>query len=86
MAARQADIAALWRSLHHASSILAGLASTEEDIAATFTKLAAEDDPDLAMKHQRLAAEAVAAARSARTRACALRKLAETSMAIAYPR
>lgn len=82
IAARHAEVTALLRLLRHAGSVLADLASAEEDIANTLTNLAGEDGPDLAAELRRLAGEARAAAQSARDRARALRRLAETSRAM----
>jgi len=79
--ARHAEVAALHQSLNHAGRVLADLASTEEDIAGILTKLASNDDSDLAEERRHLADEALAGARRARDRARALRRLAETSAA-----
>jgi hypothetical protein len=76
---RHADEAALRQSLHHAGTVLADLASTEEDIADELTRLTGKDGSDLAEERRHLADEALAGARRARNRARALRKLAETS-------
>jgi hypothetical protein len=84
--ARHSDLIALRRSLDHAGTVLADLASTEDDIAAELTRLASTDGTDLAEKWRHLADEAVAGAQRARDRARALRSLAETSAAGARPR
>jgi len=77
--ARHAAVTALRRSLSHADTVLADLASTEEDIAGILTKLASKDDSDLARERRHLADEALANARVARDRARALWRLAESA-------
>ena len=84
--ARHSDLTALRQSLDHAGTVLADLASTEEDIAAELTRLASTDGTDLAEEWRHLADEAVTGAQRARDRARALRSLAETSVARARPR
>lgn len=74
-------MAALHQLLGHAGRVLAGLASTEEDIAYILTKLASKDGSDLAEQRRHLADEALADAQRARDRARALRRLAETGAA-----
>jgi hypothetical protein len=76
--ARHDDVAALLDSVHYAGQLLSDLAPAEEAIAATLAKLASKDSPELAGEQRRLAREALVSARSARNRARALRRLAQT--------
>lgn len=83
--ATHADAAALFQLLHHAGTVLADLASTEEGIATELTSLASKDSPDMAEERRHLADEALAGAQHARDRTRALRRLAEKSAARAQP-
>src|SRR6516164_195283 len=76
-----ANVVTLHQLLAQAASVLTELASTEEDIADTFTSLACHDGSPLAAQRRQLAKAAAGDAQYARNRARDLYQLARTSAA-----
>ncbi len=75
--AEHADVIRLHELLAHAGAVLADLARTQQQIAATLTHLASRDDPELAAERLRAADQAALHAQRAREQIQALRQLAE---------
>ena len=80
-----ANVVTLHQLLAQAASVLTELASTEEDIADTFTSLACHDGSPLAAQRRQLAKAAAGDAQYARNRARDLYQLARTSAASTRP-
>ena len=80
-----ASVVTLHQLLVQAASVLTELASTEQDIADTFTSLARHDSSPRAAQRRQLARAAESDAQYARNRARDLHQLARTSAASARP-